>query len=329
MKKTKTITVFSIAILILIILSLISAKAGSLEMSFSKLINGLFVEYDEEVASVFDLRFPRIIIAILAGESLAVSGVMLQAVMQNPLTDPGIIGISSAASLTGTLITLIFPSMFYMIPALSVIGGLIAYLLIYSLAWQGGTNPIKLILVGVALNLVFLGISDFIKQLNGGTLTNVQSIIEGNVAQKTWSDVKIMAIYGIIGLILAMFTIKSCNLLALEDATAKAIGVNVNRDRFLVALVAIILASISTSIVGIIGFLGLIVPHIARLIVGSNHKYILPFSAILGSITLLLSDTLGRTIAYPYEIKPQVLMTVFGGIFFIGLLKIGGREYGN
>lgn len=329
MKKTKTITVFSIAILILIILSLISAKAGSLEMSFSKLINGLFVEYDEEVASVFDLRFPRIIIAILAGASLAVSGVMLQAVMQNPLTDPGIIGISSAASLTGTLITLIFPSMFYMIPALSVIGGLIAYLLIYSLAWQGGTNPIKLILVGVALNLVFLGISDFIKQLNGGTLTNVQSIIEGNVAQKTWSDVKIMAIYGIIGLILAMFTIKSCNLLALEDATAKAIGVNVNRDRFLVALVAIILASISTSIVGIIGFLGLIVPHIARLIVGSNHKYLLPFSAILGSITLLLSDTLGRIIAYPYEIKPQVLMTVFGGIFFIGLLKIGGREYGN
>lgn len=329
MKKTKTITVFSIAILILIILSLISAKAGSLEMSFSKLINGLFVEYDEEVASVFDLRFPRIIIAILAGASLAVSGVMLQAVMQNPLTDPGIIGISSAASLTGTLITLIFPSMFYMIPALAVIGGLIAYLLIYSLAWQGGTNPIKLILVGVALNLVFLGISDFIKQLNGGTLTNVQSIIEGNVAQKTWSDVKIMAIYGIIGLILAMFTIKSCNLLALEDATAKAIGVNVNRDRFLVALVAIILASISTSIVGIIGFLGLIVPHIARLIVGSNHKYLLPFSAILGSITLLLSDTLGRTIAYPYEIKPQVFMTVFGGIFFIGLLKIGGREYGN
>jgi len=329
MKKTKLFGVFASSIIILIILILFSAKSGSIDLTFSKLIRGLFVEYDADVASVFDLRFPRIIISILAGAALATSGVMLQAVMQNPLTDPGIIGISSAASLTATIVALIFPSLFYFIPAFSIIGGLLAYMLIYTLAWNCGSNPIKLILVGIALNMTFIGIGDAIKSMTGGNLSNVQSIIEGNVAQKTWTDVKVMAIYGTIGLVLSLFTIRSCNLLSLEDQTAKSIGVNVNRDRFIVALIAILLASISTAIVGVIGFLGLIVPHIGRIIVGSNHKYLLPFSIILGSITLLLSDTCGRIIAYPYEIKPSVIMAVFGGVFFIGLLRIGGKTYGN
>lgn len=329
MKKNKIISIYIISILILIGLILYSAKTGSIEMTFSKLVRGLFVEYDADVATIYDLRFPRIIISVLAGAALATSGVLLQAVMQNPLTDPGIIGISSAASLSASLLMIVFPSMYAFSPAFSVVGGLLAYLLIYSLAWNGGTNPIKLILVGVALNMTLMGINEAIKSMMGGNLTNVQSIIEGNVAQKTWADVKIMAAYAIIFLIISLFTIRIANLLQLEDATAKSLGVNVNRDRFILALIAIILASSSTAIVGVIGFLGLVVPHIGRIIVGSNHKYLIPFSMILGSITLLLSDTLGRVIAYPYEIKPSVVMTVVGGIFFITLLKVGGKNYGN
>ena len=298
-------------------------------MTFSKLIRGLFIEYDPDVATIYDLRFPRIIISILAGAALATSGVLLQAVMQNPLTDPGIIGISSAANLAANICMIIFPSLYYLSPFFSMAGGLIAYFLIYSLAWNGGSNPIKLILVGVALNMTLIGINDAIKAMMGGNLTNVQSIIEGNVAQKTWADVKIMAIYGIIFLIIALFTIRTANILQLEDQTAKSLGVNVNRDRFILALIAIILASVSTAIVGVIGFLGLVVPHIARIILGSNHKNLIPYSMILGAITLLLSDTLGRVIAYPYEIKPSIVMTVIGGIFFITLLKIGGKNYGN
>ena len=177
--------------------------------------------------------------------------------------------------------------------------------------------------------MTLMGINEAIKSMMGGNLTNVQSIIEGNVAQKTWADVRIMAVYGIIFLIISLFTIRTANLLQLEDQTAKSLGVNVNRDRFILALIAIILASVSTAIVGVIGFLGLVVPHIARIILGSNHKRLIPYSMILGAITLLLSDTLGRVIAYPYEIKPSVVMTVVGGIFFIALLKIGGKNYGN
>ena len=329
MKKSRVILIYLISIIILLGLTLYAAKTGSIEMTFGKLIRGLFVEYDPDVATIYDLRFPRIIIAILAGAALATSGVLLQAVMQNPLTDPGIIGISSAASLSASLVMILLPQLYYLTPAFSVLGGLLAYLLIYSLAWNGGSNPIKLILVGVALNMTLMGINEAIKSMMGGNLTNVQSIIEGNVAQKTWADVRIMAVYGIIFLIISLFTIRTANLLQLEDQTAKSLGVNVNRDRFILALIAIILASVSTAIVGVIGFLGLVVPHIARIILGSNHKRLIPYSMILGAITLLLSDTLGRVIAYPYEIKPSVVMTVVGGIFFIALLKIGGKNYGN
>lgn len=329
MKKSRVILIYLISIIILLGLTLYAAKTGSIEMTFGKLIRGLFVEYDPDVATIYDLRFPRIIIAILAGAALATSGVLLQAVMQNPLTDPGIIGISSAASLSASLVMILLPQLYYLTPAFSVLGGLLAYLLIYSLAWNGGSNPIKLILVGVALNMTLMGINEAIKSMMGGNLTNVQSIIEGNVAQKTWADVRIMAVYGIIFLIISLFTIRTANLLQLEDQTAKSLGVNVNRDRFILALIAIILASVSTAIVGVIGFLGLVVPHIARIILGSNHKRLIPYSMILGAITLLLSDTLGRVIAYPYEINPSVVMTVVGGIFFIALLKIGGKNYGN
>lgn len=329
MKKSKIFSIYLVSIIVLIILILYSAKTGSIEMTFSKLIKGLFVKYDSDVATIYDLRFPRIIIAIIAGAAISISGVLLQAVMQNPLVDPGIIGISSAASLSASIAMIISPSLYYLSPLFSVLGGLVAYLLIYSLAWNGGSNPIKLILVGVALNMTLVEINEAIKSMMGGNLTNVQSIIEGNVSQKTWADVKIMAVYGIIFLIISLFTIRTANLLQLEDQTAKSLGVNVNRDRFMLALVAVVLASVSTAVVGVIGFLGLVVPHISRIIIGSNHKNLIPYSMILGAITLLLSDTCGRVIAYPYEIKPSVVMSVVGGIFFIILLKIEGKDYGN
>lgn len=133
----------------------------------------------------------------------------------------------------------------------------------------------------------------------------------------------------IIFLIASLFTIRSLNLLSLEDKTARALGVRVDRDRFIVALIAIILASVTTSVAGVIGFLGLIVPHIGRIHVGGDHKYLLPFNMLLGSLILLSSDTVGRIVAYPYEIPAAVIMAVFGGPFFIALLKLGGENYGD
>ncbi len=328
-KKLKISLSFLITMLLLLILILYSVKTGSVKVSASQLFRGLFISYDASVAAIYDLRFPRIIIALLAGAALAVSGTMLQAVMKNPMTDPGIIGISSAASLVGVVMTTFLPQFYYLTPFFSIFGGLLAYFLIYTLAWDGGVRPIRLILVGVALNMTFIGISESVKQMIGGRLTQTQSIIAGNIAQKTWSDVSLLAIYVTIFLVLALFTIKTCNLLTLEDKTIRSLGVNVDRDRFLVALIAIILASITTAVVGVIGFVGLLVPHIGRLLVSGDHKFLMPYSALLGAFLLLLSDTFGRIIAYPFEIQAAIIMSVVGGPFFILLLKAGGKDYGN
>lgn len=319
---------FIIAIILLIFLTFKAAVVGSIDVGFGQLLRGLFSREDATVNTVIDVRLPRIFIAILAGAALAVSGTLLQAVMKNPLTDPGIIGISSAAALVGTLVTALFPALFFSVPLLSVIGGLGAYFLIYSLAWDGGVQPTRLILVGVALNLTFTGIAEAISAASGGGMTATQSIVSGNIAQKTWEDVRLLAIYAGLTLIVALATAHICNLLNLDDKTARGLGVAVDRNRFIVAFIAIILASISTSVVGIIGFLGLIVPHIARHLVGADHRILLPFSMLLGAFIMLLSDTIGRVICYPYEISAAVIMAVCGGPFFIILLKMKGKGHG-
>ncbi|MFP5527063.1 FecCD family ABC transporter permease [Peptococcus simiae] len=313
--------------ILLVVLTLVSTTVGSLNVSLAELVHGLASGGDEAVRTVMDVRLPRIIIALFAGAALAVSGTLLQAVMKNPLTDPGIIGISSASALVGSLVTAIFPSLFFGVPLLSILGGLFAYLAIYSLAWDGGVHPTRLILVGVALNMTFTGIGQAVTAAFGGgvNMTGIQSIVSGHIAQKTWDDVRLLVIYVGITLVVALFSARVCNLLALDDKTARGLGIAVDRNRFWVALIAIILAAITSSTVGIVGFLGLLVPHIARLLVGSDHKVLIPYAILLGALFMLASDTIGRAIFYPYEVPAAVIMAVVGGPFFIALLKIGGQ----
>lgn len=320
---------FAAVAVLLVVVFFFSLTEGSLKLGVGQILRGLFFSYDGDVARIYDLRFPRVFIDILAGAALATSGTLLQAVMKNPLTDPGIIGISAAANFVNSMVMALSPALLGFSPLFSIAGGLFAYFLIYTLAWDGGVRPTRLILVGVALNMTFIGIGEGIKSVMGRNLSATQAIIEGNVAQKTWSDVHILCLYVIVFLVAALFTIRSLNLLSLEDKTARALGVRVDRDRFIVALIAIILASVTTAVAGVIGFLGLIVPHIGRVLVGGDHKYLLPFNMLLGSLVLLLSDTVGRIAAYPYEIPAAVIMAVFGGPFFIALLKLGGENYGD
>ncbi len=289
----------------------------------------MFVEYNPNVATIFDLRFPRIFIAMLGGAATAVSGVLLQAVMKNPLADPGIIGISSGASLTAVLITAFFPSLFFFTPLFAFLGGMVAFLLVYSLSYKGGLSPLRIILVGVAVNAMFTGLMSAFNSGTGSNYSGVASIVNANITMKTWDDFQTLLIYSVIGLIASLFVTGQCNLLALEDKTARSLGVNVTRSRIVISVIAVLLASIATAVIGPISFLGLIVPHIARLLVGSNHKVLIPYTVLLGAFTLLLADTLGRTIAAPYEISASIIMSVIGGPFFIILLRRSKNGYGK
>ena len=295
---------FGVVIILLILLFFASINIGSLKVGFGELLSGLFVKYNKDVATIYDLRFPRIIISMLAGAAIAVSGVLFQAVLKNPLADPGIIGISSGASFTAVIITAFAPTLYFFTPIAAFAGGVVAFFMVYCLSWKGGLSPMRIILTGVA------------------------AIVEANITQKTWGDVTTLFPYVVAGLFLAMLFTQECNLLSLEDKTARSLGVNVNVTRIVISLVAVLLASISTAVAGAISFLGLIVPHIGRILVGSNHKMLIPFSTIFGAFTFLLADTIGRTIAAPNEVSAAVIMSVVGGPFFILLLRRSGR-YGK
>ena len=324
----KKILSFVLTAVGLFILFIFAVNTGSLKVTPSELFSGLFIEYNPDVATIYDLRFPRIFIAMLGGAATAVSGVLLQAVMKNPLADPGIIGVSSGASLVAVIVTAFFPSLFFLTPMLAFIGGLIAFMLVYSLSWNGGLSPLRIILVGVAVNALCTGLMSAFNSATGSSYTGVASIVNANITQKTWDDFQTLADYVVIGLVASFFVTNQCNLLSLEDKTARSLGMNVTRSRIVISVIAVLLASISTAVVGAISFLGLIVPHIARLLVGSNHKVLVPYSILLGAFTLLLADTIGRTVASPYEISAAVVMSVIGGPFFIFLLRRSKQNYG-
>lgn len=326
-KQARAALSFVVMAVLLLCLIVAAVNIGSLRVSPGELFRGLFVERVETVAAIYDLRFPRIVISLAAGAAVAVSGVLFQAVLKNPLADPGIIGISGGASFAAVLVTAFVPALYFFTPLFAFLGGLLAFALVYSLSWKGGLSPLRIILTGVAVSAMFTGLSDALNSMTGGSYSGVASIVEGNITQKTWEDVQTLLPYVVVGLVLALCFSRMCNLMSLEDKTARGLGVNVDRTRILISLVAVLLAGISTAVAGAISFLGLIVPHIGRLLVGSDHRALIPFSMLAGAFTFLLADTIGRTIAAPYEVSASIIMSVVGGPFFIILLR-RSKKYG-
>ena len=324
----KVISFMTVSIL-LILVTIYSITAGSIEVPLLELIKGIFTGTNEDVQVIKDLRLPRIIIALFAGAALSVSGVLLQAVMKNPLADPGLIGVSSGAGFMSILAVSIFPTLYFYMPLFSFIGGAFAFYLVYTFSWKSGLNPLRMILVGVAINAVFTGLSQVFDYRGSYTVASVNPVTTSTLFMKNWNDVEVMVIYGSIGLVLAFLLYSRCNYLALGDKTAKNLGINVNRTRLIVSVVAVLLASIATAIAGMFAFIGLLVPHIGRMLVGTNHKALIPFSALAGALLTLTADTLGRVIIAPNEIPASILVAVIGGPLLIFLIRKSDRIYGH
>ena len=320
---------FLIISTLLVIMIVVAISVGSVSVPLDQVIDSILNGTRGSGGIIRDIRIPRVIMGVLVGANLAVAGVLLQGVMGNPLADPGITGISSGASVVVMLVMLYFPGASASIPFLGFIGSMVACMLIYLLAWKNGISAIRIILAGVAVNAMLGGVTSMISILNSENLTGVLSWLNGNLGKKGWPEVRMLVIYTVIGLALTIPLSKSCNLLALGDKNAKSLGYSPNVLRILISIVAVFLAGISTAYVGVIGFIGLVVPHIARMIMGTDHKVLIPFSALLGATMLLLADTLGRTITAPYEIPVGIVMTIIGGPFFLYLLRKDQRRYGH
>lgn len=325
----KKIMSFIVVMALLLGVTLYSMVTGSIEINVWELINGLFTGTNDNVEIIKDLRLPRIVIAIFAGAALAVSGVLLQAVMRNPLAEPGIIGVSSGAGFVSIIMITFFPTLYFFTPLFSFVGGAFAFLLVYMFSWKSGLNPLRMILIGVAINAVFTGLSEFLTAQNASSMMSGVSVTSSTLTMNTWNDVGIMVLYGSIGLILSMLVFAWANHLGLSDKTLRNLGFSVNKARFVISIIAVLLASIATAIAGMFTFVGLLIPHIGRSLVGNDHKVLIPFSALAGALLILTADTLGRTIVAPIEIPASIIVAVIGGPFLIFLLRKSDRIYGN
>ncbi|MRZ80235.1 iron chelate uptake ABC transporter family permease subunit [Paeniclostridium sordellii] len=326
MKLNKKYLTIGISLILLIVLLVLLTTVGSVNLSFGEIISALINDDNKMVTTiVYKMRLPRNILAVLVGANLAVSGVLLQSVMKNPLADPGITGVSTGASVAAIIILLVAPQFTSILPIAAFIGGAIACMLVFLMAYKNGLKPGRIVLAGVAINTILGGIISYLSTMYSDRIQSAMLWLNGSLATKTWADVEMLFVYSIVGLIVSLLLIRSANVLQLGDDAATNLGFNVNLTRLLISVVAVFLAATSTAVVGVISFVGLIVPHISRMLMGSDHKFTIPFSIILGSMVLLVADTLGRTIGGAVEIPVGVIMSIVGGPFFLYLLRKRGN----
>ena len=299
-----------------------SLTLGSVDISFSTIVHTLLgnVQTTDEMV-IWNIRFPRNIVGALVGANLAVSGAILQAVMKNPLADPGIVGVSSGAGLAGVIMLIFMPEASILLTPVAFVGVMLSAAAVYALAWKNGIRPTRIILAGVAVS-AFLGsgisalLVFYSDKVQGALLWMV-----GGLSARSWPQVETLFPYTILGLVLALAGCKALTILSLGDETARGLGVPVERVRFAMTAVAALLAAGAVSVAGLIGFVGLVVPHIVRLIIGTDYKYVIPGSAILGAGVLVFCDTLGRVAFSPIEIPAGIIMAFLGAPFFLYLLR--------
>ena len=225
-KKTKIAFIFSLLIVLMVTI-LISLRLGSIDISFTELIKGMLSgESTGNVGIIKDLRMPRVIIAVLIGANLAISGVLLQAVIRNPLADPYITGISSGACAVTVFFMVFVPSVTTMRPIFGFLGGLVCCAIVYLMAYKKGLSPIRIVLAGAACNALLGGLSSMFTVSAGLGASNIQKWITGSLATVNWDNVYMLLPYSIIGIILAICTSKICNVLLLVSKNAKSLGFN-------------------------------------------------------------------------------------------------------
>ena len=323
-----------------------SIMTGAADASLSNVMRWLFGASDaDQVLSVrdriiiLDIRLPRAVLGMLVGASLAVSGVVMQGLFRNPLADPGLVGVSSGASLGAVLLIVLGSAVFgplfalfgfYALPIAAFVGGLFTTLLLYRIATRGGqTSVATLLLAGIALGALtgaFTGVLIFMaddKQLRDVTFWGL-----GSLAGANWTKIAAAAPIILLSLAVTPFLARGLNAITLGEAAAFHMGIPVQRMKN-IAIVSVAAATgASVAVSGGIGFVGIVVPHLLRLVIGPDHRYLIPASALLGGTLLILADMIARTIASPAELPIGIVTAFIGAPFFLWILLRGRTTMG-
>lgn len=326
LKSSRSKAYFLLLLFILLILSFIgSILLGYIKTSFSDLINtyGSYLNITEHII-IKTSRVPRAFTALFAGASLGISGLLMQTLTKNPMASPGLLGVNSGAAFFMVFTYSFFPSLSQggMI-MLSFAGAAIAVALVYSLAGglRGSIQTFDLTLSGAAVTAFFMSIAQVILYKDQKTMEEILYWLTGSVEGRSM-DALIKVIPFIIAAWIITFLIsRKLNIFSLGEEMAKGLGLNTELLKIEIILIVIILAGSSVAVAGPIGLVGLIIPHLARSIVGSEFKWTIPYSAVLGSIFLLLADIGSRFIIYPKEIPVGALTAIIGTPFFIYIAR--------
>lgn len=318
-KKNIIITIF---ILLFIASFFFSLGNGAVKISPLGIVKSIIYEKDTvNYQIIWNVRLPRTIVAALVGICLSLSGAILQGIMRNPLAGPNIIGVSSGGGFFAFIILIVFPQYYYLVPIGAFIGALFATLFIYSLAWKEGALPTRLVLAGVAVSSLFSAGTNALMTFFPDRVQGVLGFMVGGLSAITWKDVRMILPYAVIGIILTLFLPDKLNILMLGDEVATGLGIRVEKTRFIFIIISSLLAGAAVSVVGLLGFVGLIVPHMVRLFIGSDYRYLFPGTIFFGASVVMICDTLSRTLFAPAEIPVGIIMSALGAPFFLYLLR--------
>lgn len=320
-----------IALALVVCLTVVAFLLGSSTVSWGELVAWVTgADISESAKSILvNVRLPRVLAALLAGAALAVSGAIIQAVLDNPMASPNVIGINAGAGLAVLVAASAFPATLWLGPISAFVGAFATALIIFGISAGGGASKLTVVLAGLALTSVFGAGMDTILIVNPDAYVGSATFLVGGLAGVLMSDLVWAAVFIIGGLVLSFGLGGRLNLLSLGDQTAHGLGMNVSMCRLGMLALAALLAGSAVSFAGLLGFVGLIIPHLVRFFVGHDNRWVLPLSAVVGAGFVVGCDLLSRILFAPYEIPVGILMAFLGGPFFIYLiLKNRGGKLG-
>lgn len=320
--------ILSVLLLLLVLTIVAGMGTGYSSISYDRLLpillgNGTF----KEEFVLYSIRLPRLIITLLCGMALALSGAILQGITRNDLADPGIIGINSGAGVAITVLYLFFPidagSFVYLIPLAAFIGALLTAVLIYLCSYSktNGMEPVKLVLTGVGVSMALSGA--MIVLISSADRTKVDFIakwLAGNIWGTDWPFVWAVLPWLAVLIPFTLYKANRLNVLGLSEPVAVGIGVSIQRERIVLLLTAVALAASAVSVTGGITFIGLIAPHIAKALVGPRNQLFLPIAVLIGGWLLVIADTIGRNIIEPSGVPAGIMIALIGAPYFVYLL---------
>jgi len=280
-------------------------------------------EMSRESLIVWNIRLPRVFVAVLVGMNLALSGAIFQAVTRNELASPFILGVSSGAGLMILLTLVVFGGLASFLPLIAAVGGALAFLIVYAIAWKNGTSPVRLVLAGVIVGTVFgsLQTALFFFADDIGVVQSAIAWTTGSLTGTDWEQVRLVLPWTVVAVLLGVAGSRQCNVLLLGEQTAKSLGMSIEKVRFALSGVAVLAASASIAVAGIVGFVGLIVPHMVRNLVGSDYRKLIVGCLFVGPALMVGADVGARLALNPVQIPVGIVTGLVGGPYFLYLMR--------